>query len=87
MTVHNRQREQMSDKKMMPVVSAVHAATGVNISESTAARWITKGVKGCVLRSWLVGNKRVTDIESVLMFVDARSFSLDGSSEPGAASV
>ena len=57
----------------LPVVKAIETVAGVRVSPPTATRWCTEGVQGVVLRSVLLGKRRLSTVEWVQAFIDARS--------------
>lgn len=60
-------------KKFLPVLTAIEAQTGVRPHPSTPWRWATKGQGGVVLQTWMVGGRRMTTVEAVAEFIEART--------------
>lgn len=56
--------------KLLPLNDAVEAAIGHRPHISTVIRWATKGVRGKVLASTLVGGRRMTTVNAVRDFVE-----------------
>jgi hypothetical protein len=52
-----------------PLVAAIQEVTGKRVSLPTAMRWITSGVRGTRLQSWLIGGRRLTTIPAVEQFI------------------
>lgn len=59
-------------KKLMGLIEAILAVTGVRVHPSTAWRWSTKGSKGVILRTWMLGGRRVTTCEACETFIRER---------------
>lgn len=57
----------------LPLVEAVRAATGRQVHLSTVLRWCSRGARGRVLSSWMVGGRRMTTVEAVNAFIAAAS--------------
>ncbi len=57
----------------LPLVEAVRAATGRKVHLSTVLRWCSRGARGRVLSSWMVGGRRMTTVEAVNAFIAAAS--------------
>jgi hypothetical protein len=61
----------MLPKNLMPVKAAHKKATGVNVHPATCYRWCTKKNKhGILLKSWIVGNKRLTTPEAIEEYIN-----------------
>ena len=56
---------------LLPLVEAVHSATGRKIHLSTVLRWCMAGRSGHRLESWILGGRRMTTTEAVIRFIDA----------------
>lgn len=67
---HNRE---VMPKKYLPVICAVETVTGLRHNPSSLWRWSTKGCGGVVLRTWLIGGRRMTTTEEVEEFIRRRS--------------
>lgn len=63
-------RTQEVRTQYLPLVKAIYEATGQTVHLSTALRWCFDGRSGCKLRSWVVGGRRRTTVESVEKFID-----------------
>ena len=59
--------------KLLSVADAFEAVTGTRHHPSTLCRWALRGAGGNLLRTWVVGNKRMTTLEAVEEFVQART--------------
>lgn len=53
-----------------PLVEAIELATGRRVNLSTAMRWCLKGTRGVVLQSWMLGGKRLTNLDAVHRFME-----------------
>jgi hypothetical protein len=62
---------ELVSKKFLPLPEAVELATGRRPHISTAMRWITRGSRGVVLESHLLGGRRLTTVDAVHRFVHA----------------
>lgn len=58
---------------LMPICNAIEQASGQRVSPPTATRWAMKGCGGVILRSVLLGKKRLCTVEWVNEFIAARS--------------
>jgi len=58
--------------KLMNVLDAIEAAAGQRVHPSTAWRWTQRGSRGRVLRTWLLGGRRMTTLEAVREFLESR---------------
>lgn len=59
--------------KFLPVPKAIEIVTGYRPNPSTCWRWAQFGVKGVVLRTWMLGGRRKTTIDAVEQFIAERS--------------
>lgn len=59
--------------KLMSVQQAVEMATGQRVNPSTCWRWAISGSGGVVLKTWLLGGRRVTTIEEVIEFLERKT--------------
>ena len=59
--------------KLMEVRKAVEMATSRRMNPSTCWRWATTGSGGIVLKTWLLGGRRLTTIEAVLEFMERKT--------------
>jgi hypothetical protein len=55
--------------KYLLVPAAVEAVTGSRPHPSTCWRWCIKGSAGVVLKTWMVGGRRMTTPEAVQDFI------------------
>lgn len=55
--------------QLMSLPDAVLKATGQRPALSTIIRWSTRGINGVRLRTWRVGNRRLTTLDAVVEFV------------------
>lgn len=62
-----------SGYKFLSVAQAVESATGRRVNPSTCWRWAARGSKGVRLETWLLGGRRVTTVEAVLLFLELRT--------------
>ncbi len=60
------------NEKLLPIVKAVEAATGIRPRSATIIRWIINGVRGVKLQAQSVGHKWYCSAEDVRRFVDAQ---------------
>lgn len=56
-------------QKLLPLIVAVEAAIGHRPHISTVIRWTTKGARGRVLASTMVGGRRFTTVADVRDFI------------------
>lgn len=63
----------MSAINYLSVPSAIEAATGQRPTPTTCWRWYTRGSKGVVLQTWMLGGRRVTTQEAVQDFIERRT--------------
>lgn len=68
----------MIDENLMPLVDAVHAATGRKPHLSTVLRWCQRGSCGIRLESRVLGGRRLTSPGAVLRYVDSVTQAKDG---------
>lgn len=68
----------MIDELLLPLVEAVHRATGRRPHLSTALRWCTKERCGIRLESRILGGRRLTSPEAVLRYMEAVTRAKDG---------
>lgn len=61
------------DQVLIRVPKAVEIVTGTRPSAPKCWRWYTVGIGGVVLRTWLVGGSRLTNVESVREFIEMRT--------------
>ena len=73
--------------ELLPVPLAVERETGTRPNPSTCWRWSTKGIKGVVLETWMLGGRRVTNRTSVRRFIERRSLSTVSSDHPDATRI
>lgn len=57
-------------KQYLPLTKAVEQATGYRPHLSTILRWCTRGARGRILSSVMVGGRRMTTIEAVQAFIE-----------------
>lgn len=63
----------MSNQQFLPVPAAVEIVTGVRPTPCTAWRWTTKGSRGRILKSWVLGGRRMTTVAAVEAFIEQRT--------------
>lgn len=68
----------MIDELLLPLVEAVHKATGRRPHLSTVIRWCTKGSHGVRMESRMLGGRRLTSPEAVLRYTEALTKARDG---------
>lgn len=59
---------------------------GKKLHRTTLGRWASKGCRGAVLRTWLVGGIRYTNAEAIAVFVEQLSASREPSPQTGPSS-
>jgi hypothetical protein len=57
-------------RKYLPVAVAIQAETGCRMHPSTCWRWSSRGSRGIVLKTWLIGGRRMTTVEEVRAFLN-----------------
>jgi hypothetical protein len=73
------QLPQIQNEKLLPLCSAVHAATGTKPHLSTVLRWSTRGTAdGIRLETQILGGRRLTSVEAVLRYMAATTEARDG---------
>lgn len=76
-----------NDETGLPLVEAVHKATGYRPHLSTALRWCQRPNRyGIRLESWRLGGRRVTSVEAVRRFNQATTAAADRAAMPTATS-
>jgi len=60
-------------ERLYPLADAVEKATGNRPHLSTVLRWCLHGAQGIVLESAMLGGRRLTSVESVGRFLEART--------------
>jgi hypothetical protein len=60
-------------EQLLAVAAAVEEVTGSRPHPTTVCRWIQKGAGGVVLRSCLVGSRRMTTTRAVREWINERS--------------
>lgn len=60
-------------RKFLSIMEAIERVTSRRVSPATCHRWISTGLNGIVLESWMLGGRRFTTVEAVQRFVEARS--------------
>lgn len=61
----------LADETPIPIGDVSKYVTDRRISTSTTARWMTRGVRGVVLESFLIGGRRYTTREAFDRFLAA----------------
>jgi len=69
---------------LLPLVEAVHQATGLRPHLSTVIRWGSRGSSGVKLQTQYVGAKRYTTLEWVRTYVEAVNQIKNGTPTPTA---
>ena len=73
----------IQSEKLLPLCTAVHAATGTKPHLSTVLRWSTRGTAdGIRLETQILGGRRLTSVEAVLRYMAATTEARDKSSQP-----
>lgn len=62
-----------TNENLLPLCEAVQQATAHRPHLSTVMRWCLSGSQGIQLESKMLGGKRLTSIEAVQRFVEART--------------
>lgn len=66
------------NENAMPLVEAVHKATGMRPHLSTVLRWCQRRNRfGNRMQSWIIGGRRVTSIEAVHRYNEANTTASD----------
>ncbi len=69
---HQRQRGQKmySDRKPRPLAQAIQLATEKCPHPSTPDDWVTRGICGVQLETWMIGGRRMTTVLAVRRFLE-----------------
>lgn len=59
--------------KFLPVATAVEKAVGHRPNPTTCWRWYTSGSRGVVLKTWMVGGRRMSTVAAVNEFIEQRT--------------
>lgn len=64
----------MHENQSLPLLNAIEQATGYRPHPSTAVRWCSKPNRhGNVLKSWMIGGRRMTSVEAVRCYNEANT--------------
>ncbi|HBE71804.1 MAG TPA: hypothetical protein DDW52_26980 [Planctomycetaceae bacterium] len=63
----------MRKRNLLPVAKAIHEVAGFTPDRSTIWRWHAKGSGGIKLKTWMVGGRRMSNITSVIEFIERRT--------------
>ena len=66
----------LNNEQAIPITDVPHyvpVRQGKRVHNSTVYRWMTKGVRGRRLESFMVGGMRFTTVESIARFLNSKS--------------
>ncbi len=61
----------MHSSNLMPLVTAIEAATGRRVHLATGLRWAQRGRHGVYLRTTMLGGRRLCSVQDVLDFCES----------------